>query len=381
MIKRDLGLYVHIPFCLKKCDYCDFLSGPGTNEEQAYYFRTLLKEIRGFESLSNLYRIKSLFIGGGTPSSVDSSYIKQIVDQLKSQYDFAEDAEITIECNPGTLTEEKLKTYRDLGINRLSIGLQSADNDELALLGRIHTFEEFTNNFALARRLGFDNINVDLMSGLPGQKMSSWKNTLEKVVELDPDHISAYSLIIEEGTPFYDRYTGAGARKLPDEREERNMYHYTGEFLANHGYDRYEISNYAKPGYESRHNILYWTLGEYLGFGIGASSYLSGKRFSNPKEKEEYWDYSRNAYNEFRFLPVQEDKATMEEFMFLGLRMMRGIQKKDFEERFHVPYEQIYGKVTEELANADMLALDEGRVYLTERGIDLSNRVLAEFLL
>jgi len=382
MVKRDLGIYIHIPFCVKKCDYCDFCSAPGTAEEQAYYFRNLQKEIRTFESLGNLYQIKTLFIGGGTPSSVESSLIKETIELLKSQYEFAPDAEMTIECNPGTITEEKLKTYMSLGFNRLSLGLQSAQEEELAELGRIHSFDEFCNNFALARRLGYENINVDLMFGIPKQKQDSWKDTLEKVLEIKPDHISAYSLIVEEGTPFFEKYGDmVGARALPSERDERAMYHYAVTRLAEAGFKRYEISNFATEGKECKHNMLYWTMGEYLGFGLSASSYLNGKRFTNPKNKEEYWDYSRRAYSEYRFLTPQSEKSTMEEFMFLGLRTDRGISRMEFEEFFHVPFESVYAHQVERLLSSGLLKEEDGRIALTDRGIDVSNRVLAEFLL
>lgn len=319
MAKTDLGIYVHIPFCARKCDYCDFPSGVGTPDEQAYYIRVLKKEIRGFEALGNLYQVRTLYFGGGTPSILDPSQLGRILEQLREQYEFLPDAEITIECNPGTLTEEKLAAYRELGINRLSIGLQSANEEELAVLGRIHSYQEFENNYRLARKLGFDNINVDLMSGLPGQTMDSWKNTLEKVSALEPEHISAYSLTIEEGTPFFERYgTSEGQRSLPSEREDRAMYHFTKEFLEEKGYQRYEISNYAKPGRESRHNVIYWTGGEYVGFGLGAASYLGGKRFANAKEKTVYWDQARTAYQTYRTVTPQTEQAAMEEFMFLG---------------------------------------------------------------
>lgn len=382
MAKTDLGIYVHIPFCARKCDYCDFPSGVGTPDEQAYYIRVLKKEIRGFEALGNLYQVRTLYFGGGTPSILDPSQLGRILEQLREQYEFLPDAEITIECNPGTLTEEKLAAYRELGINRLSIGLQSANEEELAVLGRIHSYQEFENNYRLARKLGFDNINVDLMSGLPGQTMDSWKNTLEKVSALEPEHISAYSLTIEEGTPFFERYgTSEGQRSLPSEREDRAMYHFTKEFLEEKGYQRYEISNYAKPGRESRHNVIYWTGGEYVGFGLGAASYLGGKRFANAKEKTVYWDQARTAYQTYRTVTPQTEQAAMEEFMFLGLRMMKGISTREFEERFHVPFPQIYGDAVSRLTMQGLLEEDGDRLRLTDRGVDVSNQVLVEFLL
>ena len=382
MSKTDLGIYVHIPFCVKKCDYCDFPSGVASLDEQAYYIRVLKKEIRSFEPLGNLYRVKTLYFGGGTPSILDPVQLQRIVDQLKDQYEFAEDAEATIECNPGTLNDEKLSAYREMGFNRLSIGLQSANNEELAILGRIHRYQEFEDNYKLARKLGFDNINVDLMSALPGQTMDLWKNSLEKVAELEPEHISAYSLTIEEGTPFYQKYsTLDGQRMLPTEREDRGMYHFTKEFLEEKGYHRYEISNYAKEGKESRHNMTYWNGGSYVGFGLGAASYLNGKRFSNTKDKHEYWEDAKNAYQNYRLTDAQTEQATMEEFMFLGLRMMKGISPQEFEEKFHQDFGTIYGRAVEKLKMQGLLEEEGGRIRLTERGIDVSNQVLVEFLL
>jgi len=382
MDKKALGIYVHIPFCVRKCEYCDFVSMVGTPDEQAYYIRVLKKDIRGFEALSNLYQVQTVFLGGGTPSVLDIAQMERIMEQLHEQYEFAEDAEISIECNPGTLTEEKLAKYRGMGFNRLSLGLQSVHDDELAALGRIHSYNDFLTSYRLARKAGFTNINVDLMSALPGQSVDSWKETLEKVAELNPEHISAYSLSIEEGTPFYEKYSGAQGRALlPKEKDERAMYHYTKEFLESKGYHRYEVSNYAKDGKECRHNLVYWTGGEYVGFGLGASSYLGGKRFSNPKEKQAYWEYARNAYNTYRTLPSQSEKDAMEEFMFLGLRMSRGISMKEFEERFHVPFQQVYGDPVRKMVMQGMLEENGNILRFTDRGVDVSNHLLVEFLL
>jgi len=382
MEKRALGIYVHIPFCVRKCEYCDFVSMVGTPDEQAYYIRVLKKDIRGFEALSNLYQVQTVFFGGGTPSVLEVAQLERIMEQLREQYEFAEDAEISIECNPGTLTEEKLAKYRAMGFNRLSLGLQSVHDEELAVLGRIHSYNDFLTSYRLAREAGFTNINVDLISALPGQSVDSWKETLEKVAELNPEHISAYSLSIEEGTPFYEKYSGAQGRALlPKEKDERAMYHYTKEFLETKGYHRYEVSNYAKDGKECRHNLVYWTGGEYVGFGLGASSYLGGKRFSNPKEKQAYWEYARNAYNTYRTLPSQSEKNAMEEFMFLGLRMSRGISTKEFEERFHVPFQQVYGGPVRKMVMQGMLEEDGNILRFTDRGVDVSNHLLVEFLL
>ncbi len=382
MTKADLGIYVHFPFCARKCDYCDFVSMVGSPDEQAYYIRVLKKEIRSFEALENLYLVRTVFFGGGTPSIMDTVQLERVMEQLREQYEFAEDAEITIECNPGTLTEEKLQRYREMGINRLSIGLQSTHNEELKVLGRIHSYEDFLESYRLARKVGFQNINVDLMSGLPGQSVEAWDDVLRTVVALNPEHVSAYSLSIEEGTPFYERYASTKGRLLlPKEKEERDMYHMTKEILEEAGYHRYEISNYAKKGRECRHNMIYWTGGEYVGFGLGAYSYLGGRRFGNPRNKQEYWESARSAYQNYKATPPQTEKATMEEFMFLGLRMMRGVSTREFEEKFHVPFQEVYGEPVRKMLAQGFLEEDGSWIRFTDKGIDVSNRLLVDFLL
>ena len=288
-MKKEMELYLHIPFCVKKCDYCDFLSFPADESIKREYVETLKREI---EKVGERYRncqVSTIFVGGGTPSILNSSYIVEIFDVLRRKFHVAGNAEISMEVNPGTVTKEKLSDWRRAGINRLSMGLQSADNRELKRLGRIHTWEDFLESFRRAREEGFSNLNVDLMSALPGQTMDGWMETLKRTAAQEPEHISAYSLIIEEGTPFYERYGGKkGEALLPDEDTDRDMYHKTREFLASCGYERYEISNYAKPGRECRHNIGYWTGVPYLGLGLGAASYIEGIRFSNTRNLKEY---------------------------------------------------------------------------------------------
>ncbi len=382
MIKRPLGIYVHIPFCVEKCGYCDFLSAPAGVEEQSRYVRALLKEIRSYEPVGDLFLVDTVFFGGGTPSIISPTLVGKIMDRLRDVFAFADEVEATIECNPGTLDEKKLRNYVKMGFNRLSLGLQSANDKELIVLGRIHDYAAFEANYKLARRSGFANVNVDLMSGIPGQNMESWKQTLEKVVALQPEHISAYSLIIEPGTPFHYRYgTEAGKKLLPTEAEDRAMYRYTNDYLADMGYRRYEFSNHARKGKESRHNIKYWTLQEYLGFGLGAASYLGDKRFSNPREMEEYVEHAPNSYAGFRMQPVRLEKRAMEEFMFLGLRMADGVAKEDFEEMFHVRFESVYGNVVQKYRRSGHLEEVDERIRLTDKGIDVSNRILADFLL
>ena len=272
-MKKKLGIYIHIPFCVRKCAYCDFLSAPADAETRDAYVRALKEEIRSAGELDGSYEGATVFFGGGTPSLLAGDELAGILDEISGQLLLRSDAEITVECNPGTLDRKKLEAYKRAGINRLSIGLQSADNRELRALGRIHTWEEFRENYEGVRELGFSNVNVDLMSALPGQTREGWKTTLEKVTDLNPEHISAYSLIIEEGTPFYEKYREGGSceAELPGEDLDRLMYEDTRAFLREKGYERYEISNYAKPGYECRHNLSYWERTDYKGFGIGAA--------------------------------------------------------------------------------------------------------------
>lgn len=388
------ALYIHIPFCVRKCAYCDFLSGPASAEEQEKYLTSLLEEIRLTGRLlqkdwKEKIEVTSIFIGGGTPSLPDAIWIKKILDMVREQFALLPDAEITMEMNPGTVTAEKIAIYRKAGINRLSIGLQSTDNAELKQLGRIHTWETFLHTWDMVRAAGFQNVNIDLMSALPGQTVDSWKRTLEQVIALQPEHISAYSLIIEEGTPFYERY-GEDVKEqseyppLPGEDADRQMYALTGRILAENGYHRYEISNYAKPGYACRHNLRYWQGGNYLGFGIGAASLWEQTRYSNTSDRERYEQILNQEKNldalreDVEHLTVQ---AQMEEFMFLGLRCMNGIETKQFEEQFGQKIEKVYGEVLKRLQEERVLVWKDGRIALTEYGIDVSNAVLAEFLL
>ena len=380
--KKPLSIYIHIPFCARKCLYCDFASGPGDANQIAYYMRVLQKEIRSFSAISTLYQVQTVFFGGGTPSFVAPHYIEQLLQLLRSQFDLAADAEISLEANPGTLDEEKLNTYRRAGVNRLSLGLQSVHEEDLKCLGRIHSYEDFLYGYRIARRAGFRHINVDLMSGLPRQSLASWKESLAKVADLEPEHISAYSLIVEEGTPFYEQYgEGLGRLALPGEELDREMYHFTKEFLASRGYQRYEISNYAKPGYACRHNMTYWTLGDYLGFGQAAASYLERRRFSNPEGTEEYWQAARTSYQRFRQTPISSEKEQMEEYMFLGLRTAGGVSREDFKKRFGKDFPPRYDERLLDFYRQGLMVQEKGRITLTDRGIDVSNVVLAQFLL
>ena len=388
-MNKKIEIYIHIPFCVKKCAYCDFLSCPADDKTNDRYVQALCREIEWSKDCLKEYLVDTVFIGGGTPSILEEKYIGQILDTLRSTARISDDAEITIECNPGTLTMEKLEAYKDADINRISLGLQSANDEELKTIGRIHNFEEFKKSFNLARLAGFNNINVDIMSALPGQTLNSYKETLARVITLNPEHISAYSLIVEDETPLKDRVEN-GEVALPSEDEEREMYYYTKEFLEKTGYKRYEISNYAKDGYECRHNIGYWKRVEYLGFGIGAASLFKGERFSNTSDINRYMhvlekedvmnaDEVWKALNENIETLTQKDE--MEEFMFLGLRMTDGVSKSDFKKIFNCDIEAVYGNVIEKLANQNLIKEAGDLITLTDKGIDISNIVLANFLL
>ena len=373
--RRPLELYVHIPFCVRKCQYCDFLSGPSDEETKERYIEALLQEIHAVEHTED-YEIVSVFIGGGTPSALKAEAIASVMRTLQEKFFFCEDAEVTIEANPGTVDLEKLTIYRNVGINRLSLGLQSTDAEELKLLGRIHSYEEFLKSYEWAREAGFSNINIDLMFAIPGQTGEAWRQHLYQVAELNPEHISAYSLIIEEGTPFAEQNLD-----LPDEDTEYQMYEDTAEILERYGYRQYEISNYAKQGYMCRHNAGYWQRLEYLGFGLGASSLYGGMRFSNTHQMQEYLKESRNPDQIRKDVTVLSRNEQIEEFMFLGLRRTEGISEKKFEENFDVRLMDIYGDILQKYEETGFMEHIETKWRLTRKGIHVSNHILADFLL
>ncbi len=383
-MRKKLELYIHIPFCAKKCGYCDFLSGPAAVSVQQRYVEQLIEEIACQSAHYPGYQVPSVYLGGGTPSLLGAKDICQIMEQVKSVFELSDTPEVTIEANPGTVTMEKLKAWREAGINRVSIGLQSADDKELKNLGRIHTYDEFLKTYQRVRQAGFDNVNIDLMSALPGQTLASWRSTLKKVARLKPEHISAYSLTIEEGTPFYQQYHGH-PELLPGEDEEREMYYATKQILQDMGFRRYEISNYAKAGRECRHNIGYWTGTEYLGLGLGSSSYIQGFRFHNEEDLGRYCrirmkgeDADDRLHQDIIHLT---DKEKMEEFMFLGLRMMDGVSGSEFLKRFGVNMWNVYGDVLGKLVENHLIQADNPYIRLTDFGVDISNYVLSEFLL
>ena len=385
-----ISLYVHIPFCLRKCRYCDFLSAPQTDIDRERYVKALIREIKTQKDCPAGRPVDTVFFGGGTPSVLSADQIGRIIDALREVFLILPDAEVSLETNPGTADFDKLSAFKKAGINRLSMGVQSMHDEELHLLGRIHTAEQALEAFKTARAAGFDNINIDLMSALPGQTFDSWADSLRQAVEWRPEHISAYSLIIEPGTPFSALYEAGELPPLPDEETDRKMYHYTREYLAQHGYGRYEISNYALKGRECRHNSGYWTGHPYLGFGIGAASFVNGARFSNipdfetyivemekagiPAEIEQVYEKVRT---EIHSLTEQEK---MEEFMFLGLRMTAGVKTSDFASRFGKSLDEVYGDVIRRHLAQGLLQRTPEGFCLTERGTDVSNYVMADYL-
>ena len=392
--KKTASIYVHIPFCIKKCGYCDFLSFPATETMRASYLDALCHEIAGYASDDR--EIVSLYFGGGTPSLLTGAQAETLIACVGDNFPLRTDAEITIEANPGTLTGRKCADYLRAGVNRLSIGLQSTIDRELRILGRIHTYDEFLEQYHTARDKGFSNISIDLMSALPDQAVSDYLTSVERVARLRPEHISAYSLTVEEGTPFGKDPELPG--RLPDEDAEREMYYAAGDLLRGFGYERYEISNYAKPGYESLHNTGYWTGREYLGFGLGASSYYRGARYHNCRDLDRYlslwgdpagqrapWtpgDVSAGKNT----APFVEDyhsvteRERMEEFMFLGLRRTEGVSRETFQETFHRAVDDVYGDAIRKLERKKLIETDGKRIKLTDKGIDVSNYALSEFL-
>ena len=375
MNEKKLELYIHIPFCVKKCDYCDFLSFPADSNTQIRYVHALLQEIRYYGNLLGDYHVPTIYIGGGTPSWLEENLIYTVLQQVASSFHVEADAEISIECNPGTVTAKKLNVYQSAGINRLSIGLQSTNNEELKALGRIHTCDQFLKTYELARNAGFENINIDLMSAIPDQTYEGWIHNLRTVAGLDPEHISAYSLIIEEGTPFASR-----TLKLPDEDTEYNMYEATAQILGEYGFEQYEISNYAKKGRECRHNVGYWIRQDYLGFGLGASSLYGKERFANTQDMKKYLENSRTPEKIREKEPPLTREDEMAEFMFLGLRMTRGISKAEFERQFGSEIDAIYGDVLRKYKSMGLLLEENGRIFLSREGIHVSNSVMADFL-
>lgn len=374
--KTAMELYIHIPFCVKKCAYCDFLSGPSSMDERSVYVEALISEIRQKGKRFKGRPVSSVFIGGGTPSLLEKEYMEKVLREIVSSFSLTENAEFSIEANPGTLNPEKLELYREYGVNRLSLGLQSAFDDDLKMLGRIHTYEDFLESYRMAREAGFSNINVDMISAIPGQTKERWRENLRRTVMLGPEHISAYSLIIEEGTPFYEQELD-----LPDEESEYEMYEETWQILGEFGYSQYEISNYSLPGRECRHNVGYWRRREYLGLGLGAASLDGNQRYSNTAQMQEYLKFCNEEEKLRRNIQNLSEADKMEEFMFLGLRMTEGISEQEFQEEFGIPLEKQYGAVLKRYEASGHMMHQGDRWCFTRKGIHVSNRILSDFLL
>lgn len=373
---KEISLYIHIPFCKQKCLYCDFSSYSGKEKLMDEYIKALNEEIiqKGKD-----YIISSIFIGGGTPSYLKDSNLESLLITLNG-LSLKKELEFTVECNPGTLDENKLNLMKKYDVNRISLGVQSTKNSLLKRIGRIHSYEDFENNYLLARKLGFQNINVDLMFGLPNQTVEDWEESLIKIAKLKPEHISAYSLIVEEGTPFYTLYE-EDKLSLPEEEEERTMYLTTKKILSTYGYHQYEISNFAQSGKECFHNKVYWKCNEYLGLGVSASSFINEKRSKNIDNIEEYIERIKKHGNIIEEIHVNNTKDDMEEFVFMGLRMVEGIQINEFKERFGKDIYKVFGEVIEKNIEKELLISDSGKLYLSPRGIEVSNYVMSDFIL
>ncbi|MCI8365809.1 MAG: radical SAM family heme chaperone HemW [Eubacterium sp.] len=377
-MNRPAGVYIHIPFCVRKCNYCDFLSWRAGESEREEYTRDLVREI----SLSDRWfpeidQVDSVFIGGGTPSILSAGQLQRICEALDRRFSIQEGCEFTIECNPGTADRHTFAACLNMGINRLSFGLQSSEEKELRLLGRIHSYEEAERSYWEAREAGFQNINIDLMSGIPGQSIESYGRTLDRILHLEPEHISAYSLIIEEGTPFYDCYQ---EEPPVDEETDRQMYRITKERFSEYGYERYEISNYSKAGFACSHNLKYWSGGEYIGFGVGASSRVGNIRYRNVDDPLEYTKRVRQERRTAVPEEILDREAQMSEFFFLGLRKIRGINLMEFERLFGVSAFDFYGRQIRKLVEYGLLKQQGSWLYLTDYGLDVSNLVFCEFV-
>ena len=386
---KNMGIYVHIPFCKHKCNYCDFVSYEGKENLIKDYIECLLYEIKEVgegnnldaeNGLDELVNVKTIYIGGGTPSIIDSKYIIDIINTIKNSFRMDKQVEITIEINPGTCTKEKLQDYYNSGINRLSIGLQAADDNLLKQLGRIHNYNVFLNTYKMATKIGFNNINVDLMLGIPNQNMSILEDSINKVTKLKPQHISVYSLIVEEGTNL-SKDIENGIYTLPEDEEERDMYWNMKKILKGKGFNHYEISNFAKPGFASKHNLDCWNQKEYMGFGAGAHSYTDDLRYSNTDSVEEYIYNTRIGKSEDNliFHEKQDKMSKMKEYMILGLRKIEGVNCFDFITKFRKNPKDVFSEELNKLADLGLLDIEKN-IKLTDKGIDLANIVWEEFI-
>ena len=388
MQEKELGIYIHIPFCKQKCYYCDFVSFSNKEGYIEKYVETVKREIDSYD-LSN-YNITTIYIGGGTPSRIPSEKIQEILEIIKQEISANqtkwEDIEITIELNPGTVDEEKIKKYKEIGINRLSIGLQSTNNKLLKEIGRIHTFEDFKNTYNLVKKVGFENINVDLMIGLPNQTISDVKDSLNEIIKFNPTHVSVYSLIVEENTKM-EQLINNKELQLPDEELERQMYWYVKNTLELNGYNHYEISNFAKKGKESKHNLNCWEQKEYIGFGIAAYSYLNSVRYGNTSDIEKYInveEFLNSSELEESGIRIVDEVQSLDdkrkEYMLLGLRKIEGVSIQEFKEKFVENPIFLFRKEFEDLVNEKLVAIDGDYIRLTNKGLDLANIVWEKFV-
>ena len=383
---KKIGIYIHIPFCVKKCSYCDFTSFEGKEEYIEKYIESLKKEIENNFIVNNLiekekYEVDTIYIGGGTPSSINSKYIKEVIDVVKEKFNLSNNIECSIEVNPGTVDKEKIKKYKETGINRISIGLQATQNKLLKEIGRIHTFEDFLNCYELVKKVGFTNINVDLMLGLPNQTLDDIESSIDKIIKLDPKHISVYSLIVEEET-LMNKWIEEGKLKLPEEDVERKMYWNVKNKLEKNGYIHYEISNFAKIGSESKHNLNCWNQKEYIGFGLAAHSYFNNKRYCNTDNLKEYIknieedNYKKN----IQICEIQNELDKKKEYMLLGLRKIDGIDIQKFKNKFVDNPIFLFHNELEKLSDKGLIEIDLNNIKLTNKGLDLANIVWEEFV-
>ena len=366
-----ISLYIHIPFCAQKCLYCDFPSFARKDHLRKSYIEALNKEIISLREKHNNLEINTIFIGGGTPSVLEADELECLLKEV-AKLNMAKDIEYSMECNPGNLTEEKLEVMKKYGVNRISMGLQAKQDNLLKGLGRIHNYKTFKENFLLAKKVGFNNINVDLMFGLPNQRLNEWEETLREIISLEPAHISAYSLIIEEGTAFYNLYEN-DKLKLPTEEEERKMYHLAKKILEENGFNQYEISNYAKEGKECRHNLAYWNMDNWIGVGSAAASYINGKRIKNISSVEKYINSINEKGEAVEEIINNSKNDNMEEFMFMGLRKINGIDENEFKKRFSMNINDVYGEILNKYIGEGLLIRESGRIFLSEKGIEISN--------
>lgn len=373
-MNRPISIYIHVPFCASKCAYCDFASYPGRNADWKMYFDALIAEIYSWREELERCEIQTVFFGGGTPTLVNAEYILRSLDALRRCARFAENVEITLEGNPGTLDREKLKQYRSAGVNRLSLGAQVLDDRLLKSIGRIHTAADVASAVQMARGLGFDNLNLDLIYALPGQTIGDWRRTLEAAIALQPAHLSAYSLIVEQGTPMFDR-VARGECAVPDEDACITMQRTANRILAANGYARYEISNYARPNAECRHNLAYWRRQDYLGFGCAAHSMLGGRRFENPRGLDAYLSGARRLNEEHL---TREDE--IEETLMLGTRLCEGVNLEKWAQTFGFRFEERWFQTLGRFERAGLTRIANGRLQLTERGMEVQDALVVALL-